>query len=319
LVFLHQSMEPLINIQGVWKSYGKTAAVCGLSLSVPVHSIYGFLGPNGAGKSTTIRMILGLQRPDRGRISLFGRPLGPQRTALLTRIGSLVESPSLYPNLTGRENLEVHRRLLDAPKTAIDEALKTVDLISAADQIVRGYSSGMRQRLALAQALLGNPELLVLDEPTNGLDPAGIHQIRALIRDLPNRRGVTVFLSSHLLAEVEQVATHVAIISAGRMRFEGSAKDLRIRSAPAIVVEVDDAERALELLAEAGIAAVIAGGGTMRVPQDDYGPADINAMLVQAGIAVSHLAVKHPTLEDAFLEMTSSRVAEQETASANDA
>ena len=319
LVFLHQSMEPLINIQGVWKSYGKTAAVCGLSLSVPVHSIYGFLGPNGAGKSTTIRMILGLQRPDRGRISLFGRPLGPQRTAVLARIGSLVESPSLYPNLTGRENLEVHRRLLDAPKTAIDEALKTVDLISAADQIVRGYSSGMRQRLALAQALLGNPELLVLDEPTNGLDPAGIHQIRALIRDLPNRRGVTVFLSSHLLAEVEQVATHVAIISAGRMRFEGSAKDLRIRSAPAIVVEVDDAERAFELLAEAGIAAVIAGGGTMRVPQGDYGPADINAMLVQAGIAVSHLTVKYPTLEDAFLEMTSSRVAEQETASANDA
>lgn len=197
--------------------------------------------------------------------------------------------------------------------------LKRWTLISAADQIVRGYSSGMRQRLALAQALLGNPELLVLDEPTNGLDPAGIHQIRAQIRDLPNRRGVTVFLSSHLLAEVEQVATHVAIISAGRMRFEGSAKDLRIRSAPAIVVEVDDAERALELLAEAGIAAVIADGGTMRVPQCDYGPADINAMLVQAGIAVSHLTVEYPTLEDAFLEMTSSRVAEQETASANDA
>lgn len=312
-------MEPLIKVEGVWKSYGKTAAVCGLSLSVPVHSIYGFLGPNGAGKSTTIRMILGLQRPDRGRISLFGKPLGRQTTAVLARIGSLVESPSLYPNLTGCENLEVHRRLLDAPKTAIDEALETVDLISAAGQIVRGYSSGMRQRLGLAQALLGNPELLVLDEPTNGLDPAGIHQIRALIRDLPNRRGVTVFLSSHLLAEVEQVATHVAIISAGRVRFEGSAKELRIRSAPAIVVEVDDADRACELLTDAGIAAVIEASGSIRVPQSDYSSADINAMLVRAGIAVSHLAFKFPTLEDAFLEMTSPRVAEQEIVTVNDA
>jgi ABC-2 type transport system ATP-binding protein len=213
----------------------------------------------------------------------------------------------------------VHRRLLDAPKTAIDEALETVDLISAAGQIVRSYSSGMRQRLGLAQALLGNPQLLVLDEPTNGLDPSGIHQIRTLIRDLPNRRGVTVFLSSHLLAEVEQVASHVAIISAGQMRFEGSAKDLRIRSAPAIVVEVDDTERACELLNDAGIAAVIQGGGSMRVPQGNYRLADVNAMLVRAGIAVSHLTVKYPTLEDAFLEMTSSRVAEQETATANDA
>jgi lantibiotic transport system ATP-binding protein len=314
-----KSMEALIEIDGIWKSYGKTPAVCGLTLSVPAHSIYGFLGPNGAGKSTTIRMILGLQRPDRGRVSLFGKPLGPQRSTVLACMGSLVESPSLYPNLTGRENLEVHRRLLDAPKAAIDEVLETVDLISAAGQIVRGYSSGMRQRLGLAQALLGNPELLVLDEPTNGLDPAGIHQIRTLIRDLPNRRGVTIFLSSHLLAEVEQVATHVAIISAGQMRFEGSVEDLRIRSAPPIIMEVDDAARACELLTGAGIAVAFEGGGNLRVPQGGYSPADINAMLVRAGIAVSNLTLKYPTLEDAFLEMTSPRVAEQEIATVHDA
>src|SRR5258708_7435004 len=245
-------MEPLVRIEEVWKSYGSTAAVRQLSLSVPAQSVYGFLGPNGAGKSTTIRMILGLQRPDRGRISLFGKPLEQERATLLARIGSLVESPSLYQHLTGRENLEVHRRLLDAPEKAIDEALETVGLISAAGRIVRGYSSGMKQRLGLAQALLGGPELLVLDEPTNGLDPAGIHEVRSLMRDLPKRRGVTLFLSSHLLAEVEQVATHFAIISEGQSRFEGTAEDLRIRSKPVIVAEVDDGERARNILAGAG-------------------------------------------------------------------
>jgi ABC-type multidrug transport system ATPase subunit len=187
------------------------AAVRGLSLRVPPQSVYGFLGPNGAGKSTTIRMVLGLQRPNRGTISLFGRPLARERIALLRRIGSLVESPSLYLHLTGRENLEVHRRLLGSPARAIDEALEAVELSPVASRLVRNYSSGMKQRLGLAQALLGNPELLLLDEPTNGLDPAGIHEVRMLIRDLPRRRGVTVFLSSHLLAEVEQIATHLAI------------------------------------------------------------------------------------------------------------
>src|SRR6266481_3252192 len=195
-------METPIRVDQVWKSYGATEAVCGLSLSVPPQSVYGFLGPNGAGKSTTIRMVLGLQRPNRGTISLFGRPLKGERVALLRRIGSLVESPSLYLHLTGRENLEVHRRLLGLSKCAIDEALETVDLISVAGRLVRNFSSGMKQRLGLAQALLGNPELLLLDEPTNGLDPAGIHEVRTLVRDLPKRRGVTVFLSSHLLAEV---------------------------------------------------------------------------------------------------------------------
>ncbi len=205
-------MDFSIQIEDVWKSYGAVPAVCGLSLNVPPRSVYGFLGPNGAGKSTTIRIVLGLQRPDRGSVYLFGHALAENRLTLLRRIGSLVESPSLYENLTGRENLEVHRRLLALPIRAIDEALDTVDLLPAADRVVKGYSSGMKQRLGLAQALLGNPELLLLDEPTNGLDPAGIREVRDLIRDLPNRSKATVFLSSHLLAEVEQVATHLAVI-----------------------------------------------------------------------------------------------------------
>ncbi|MEO7142195.1 MAG: ABC transporter ATP-binding protein [Bryobacteraceae bacterium] len=308
-------METPVRIQDVWKKYGSTAAVCGLNLSVPPQSVYGFLGPNGAGKSTTIRMVLGLQRPNRGTISLFGRPLEPERVALLRRIGSLVESPSLYLHLTGRENLEVHRRLLGAPKAAIDEALETVDLAAVADRLVRNYSSGMKQRLGLAQALLGNPGLLLLDEPTNGLDPAGIHEVRSLVRDLPKRRGVTVFLSSHLLAEVEQVATHLAIVSQGQLKFEGTPEELQKRSRPTIVVKVDQPERARALLTGIGCTAAREGDRILIAPDASLKPAQINAILVQAGIAVSHLATQHPTLEDLFLELTSAPVLEKEYAS----
>jgi ABC-type multidrug transport system ATPase subunit len=298
-------METPVRVEEVWKTYGTAAAVRGLSLSVPPQSVYGFLGPNGAGKSTTIRMLLGLQRPSRGTISLFGRPLERERIALLRRIGSLVESPSLYLHLTGRENLEVHRRLLGLSKGAIDEALKTVDLIPAAGRLVRNYSSGMKQRLGLAQALLGNPELLLLDEPTNGLDPAGIHEVRTLVRDLPKRCGVTVFLSSHLLAEVEQVATHLAIISQGELKFEGTRDALQTRGKQAIVVEVDQPERAHALLMGIGFAVTREGNRILIAPNSQCGSAQINAMLVQAGVAVSHLATQHLTLEERFLELTS--------------
>ena len=281
-------------------------AVCGLSLRVPPQSVYGFLGPNGAGKSTTIRMMLGLQRPDRGTVSLFGQPLAEHRIAALGRIGSMVETPSPYLHLTGRENLEVHRRLIGLPRRAIDEALQTVDLRSVGDRLVRNYSSGMKQRLGLAQALLGAPELLLLDEPTNGLDPAGIHEVRTLMRDLPKRRGMTVFLSSHLLAEVEQVATHFAIISQGQLKFEGTPEELRMRSSQLIVVEVDQPERAHELLTSIGRKVTCEGYRLRIAPDGQYGPAQINAILVQGGVAVSQLVTQRSTLEDAFLDLTNS-------------
>lgn len=298
-------MEPAIRADGVWKTYGMTPAVRGLSLSVPPQSVYGFLGPNGAGKSTTIRMVLGLQRPDRGMISLFGNPLEKQRIALLRRIGSLVESPSLYMHLTGQENLEIHRRLLNIPKRTIDEALETVDLMSVADRLVRNYSSGMKQRLGLALALLGNPELLLLDEPMNGLDPAGIHEVRTLIRDLP-RRGVTVFLSSHLLAEVEQTATHLAIISQGELKFEGTREELQTRSNHKIIAEVDQPKRAHALLTGIGYTVTREGDRIWITSYDQSDRAQINALLVQAGIAVSQLTTERRTLEDLFLELTNS-------------
>ena len=307
-------MDALLQIQEVWKTYGSTKAVRGLSLRVPSQSVYGFLGPNGAGKSTTIRMVLGLQRPDRGKITLFGRPLASERVVLLRRIGSLVESPSLYQHLTGRENIEVHRRLLNLPKRVIDEALEAVDLLSDGARLVRSYSSGMKQRLGIAQALLGNPELLLLDEPTNGLDPAGIHEMRTLIRDLPKRRGVTVFLSSHLLSEVEQVATHFAIISQGQLKFEGTPEQLRSLSEQIIVVEVDQPERAQSLLTRVGRAVTREGGRIMIASGGQREAAQINNILVQAGVAVSHLAMRHKTLEDVFLDLTNSPAAEMEYA-----
>jgi ABC-2 type transport system ATP-binding protein len=237
-------------------------------------------------------------------VTLFGHPQKTKAIEILRRVGSLVESPSLYSHLTGRENLEIHRRLLSLPKSSIDDALVTVDLLAVGDRLVRNYSSGMKQRLGLAQALLGSPELLLLDEPTNGLDPAGIHEVRALVRDLPMRREMTVFLSSHLLAEVEQVATHVAIISCGELKFEGTLENLRTRSDEVIEVEVDQPERAQALLRNAGQRTTREGRRLLITPDARFEPAKINALLVQAGVGVSHLALRRSTLEDAFLELT---------------
>jgi ABC-type multidrug transport system ATPase subunit len=213
-----------ITTSGLTRRFGMLTAVDDLDLRVPRSSIYGFLGPNGAGKTTTIRLLLGLIRPHAGEVQLFGEPLRQRRMVLLRRVGALVESPSLYPNLTGRENLEVTRRLIGGEKAQIGQALHIVHLEDAADRRVGGYSSGMKQRLSLALALLNTPELLILDEPTNGLDPAGIQEMRDLIVRLPQEYGVTVFLSSHLLAEVEQVATHIGIIRQGRLRFQGTLR-----------------------------------------------------------------------------------------------
>lgn len=217
-------------------------------------------------------------------------------------------------HLTGRENLEVHRRYLGIAKSCIEDVLATVDLISVGDRLVRHYSSGMKQRLGVAQALLGGPELLVLDEPTNGLDPAGIHEVRMLVRSLPERHGVTVFLSSHLLSEVEQIATHLAIISQGRLMFEGTREQLHQRSKASIIVEVDQPERAHALLTRI-CRMVSQEGNRLRIASENScEPSQINALLVKEGIAVSRLTAQHPTLEDFFLELTGSTLPEKEYA-----
>jgi ABC-type multidrug transport system ATPase subunit len=278
--------------------------VKGLELAVPQGSVYAFLGPNGAGKTTTIRMLLGLIRPTDGDVHLFSQSLRGNRRDLLRRVGALVEGPSLYPHLTGRENLELTRRLIDATKAQRDRALHIVRLTDAADRLVKTYSTGMKQRLGLALALLADPELLILDEPTNGLDPAGIHEMRDLICDLP-AQGTTVFLSSHLLNEVEQVATHIGIIRQGRLLFQGTLDELHAQVEKQLTLEVDQPQRAKGVLAAAGWQVKSNGNHRMVVAANGLSDAAmINAQLVGDGVNIYHLNLEQPTLEDMFLSLT---------------
>jgi ABC-type multidrug transport system ATPase subunit len=295
----------IIQTSGLTRRFGDLCAVDRLELAVPAGSIYGFLGPNGAGKTTTIRMLLGLIQPNAGQVVLFGEPLRSKRTAILRQVGALVESPSLYPNLTGRENLEVTRRLTGGGKKQIPHVLHLVRLEAAADRLVRDYSNGMRQRLGLALALLNWPELLILDEPTNGLDPAGIQEMRELVVRLCDEYGVTIFLSSHLLAEVEQLATHIGIIQEGRLCFQGTLEGLHAQLEEHLVLGVDQPQKAVDLLQEAGWAVHRNGGHRITVSANGRSDAAmISSHLVQAGLNLYHLNLEQPTLEDFFMDLT---------------
>jgi lantibiotic transport system ATP-binding protein len=287
------------------RKYGTLTAVDAINLIVPQASIYGFLGPNGAGKTTTIRMLLGLIRPDMGKVILFGEDLNRNKLNILRKMGSLVETPSLYPHLTGFENLAIIQKLVDGKRSEIERVLKLVDMTGSAQRLVREYSLGMRQRLALAMSLLNHPELLILDEPTNGLDPSGIHEIRELIKRLPEEEGITVFVSSHLLNEVEQMATWIGIIQQGRLIFQGMPDTLRVQYQQMLQLCAEPLEDASALLT--------AGGWTVQHNQNhhllvrvnhDYDVALINRTLVEAGCRVSHLNLMQPSLEDIFLTMT---------------
>jgi|ERR1044072_493341 ABC-2 type transport system ATP-binding protein len=296
----------VISTQAITRLFQGKTAVRDLSLHVELGSIYAFLGPNGAGKSTTIRMLLGLLRPTRGEVALFGLDLRRNRSEILARTGSLVETPSLYEHLTARENLEIPRRILQAPRSDIDRVLRIVGLETVSRNLVRTFSLGMKQRLGLAQALLGKRELLILDEPTNGLDPAGIQEMRSLIRELPAKHGVTVFLSSHLLTEVEQVATHVGMLSQGELVFQGSINELESLRLSRVRIGVSDIESALALLGGRGWEARAENG--YLVAADVHAAAAMNQALVAAGFAVHHLTVESASLEEVFLKMTQSEV-----------
>jgi ABC-2 type transport system ATP-binding protein len=298
----------LIETRGLTRRFGSQRAVDDLNLLVPAAGVYGFLGPNGAGKTTAIRMLLGLIRPNAGEVRLFGQSLNGNHRSWMGRVGALVEAPSLYPHLTGRENLEVTRRLLGSDRNLVELALATVKLTKDADRRVREYSLGMRQRLGLALALLNNPDLLILDEPTNGLDPAGIHEMRDLIRRLPDEFGVTVFLSSHLLGEVEQIATHIGIIHEGSLLFQGTLAELQSKQQTQLSVGVKQANEATEFL-------VNTGWNVQRCVDDllnvsTKAPDDavrINKLLVNRGLDVFHLVASQRSLEDIFLSLTNGR------------
>ena len=294
--------ELVISTEALSKSFRGNSAVRDVSLRVPAGSVYAFLGPNGAGKSTTIRMLLGLLQPTGGNVSLFGEELQRNRSAILARTGSLVESPSLYGHLTARENLEIPRRILGAQRSDIDRVLQIIGLANNREQLVKTFSLGMKQRLGLALALLGNRQLLILDEPTNGLDPAGILEMRSLIQRLPQEQGITVFLSSHLLNEVEQVATHVGMLSQGEMVFQGTLNELEQMRRASLRIGVTEMESALTLLISRGWN-VSARDGYL-ITQDIHAVAAINRALVEAGLDVHHLATESASLEEVFLQMT---------------
>ncbi|HJV21389.1 MAG TPA: ABC transporter ATP-binding protein [Holophagaceae bacterium] len=297
--------ELVIESMGLCCRHGNVVAVSELDLAVPKGSVYGFLGPNGAGKTSTIRMLLGLKAPAAGSLRLLGEEVGGGSASILGRIGSMVEHPSLYPHLTAAENLRITGGMRGLRPRAEALALERVGLAATAGQLVRTFSLGMRQRLGLALAWLGEPELLILDEPTNGLDPAGMRDIRALLKELPRAKGTTVFLSSHLLGEVEQVASHVGVLHQGRLRFQGTLEALKEGVGHTLRIGVSEPERALALLQGAGYTAAPGAEGSLQASYlGEAQAARINALLVDAGLGVHHLAVEPSSLERIFLGLT---------------
>jgi ABC-2 type transport system ATP-binding protein len=293
-------MTAVIEIAGLTKSYGGLRAVDGVSLTVNQGEVYGFLGPNGAGKTTTLRVLLGLIAPTSGRVAVLGQPPGSRAALAVT--GSFVEAPTFYPYLSGRDNLAVLATYSGVPRPRIDAVLDTVDLSDRARDRFSTYSLGMKQRLGVAAALLKDPELVVLDEPTNGLDPAGMRDMRALVRSL-GAEGRTVLLSSHLMGEVQQICDRVGVINHGRMVVESTVADLRAGSELVVAGTPSDVARArLEAMAE--VEAVRASDGALRVRVDEQHTAAVTRMLVTAGVAVTEVRRDNRQLEDVFFEMT---------------
>jgi ABC-2 type transport system ATP-binding protein len=298
-----------VTTHGLTKRFrGGQLAVDGLDMVVPRGSVYGFLGPNGSGKTTTIRMLLGLVYPTRGGHELLGTPMPAGAIRVLPRVGSLVEGPAFYPQLSGRANLariDAADRTAD-PRTAaarIDGALERVGLLAAGKKRYRAYSLGMKQRLAIAAGLLQPRELIILDEPTNGLDPQGTREVRALIREIAGD-GITVLVSSHLLAEVEQICTHVGVMRTGRLVFQGTLDELRARGATRICVRTTAAGEAAEILTKLGLADVHTGDGEATAQLGDEKPERVCRELVLAGVPVAGLTTPRPSLEDLFVGLT---------------
>ena len=301
--------DAAIATSGLTKRFRSRAVVDGLDLHVPQGSVFGFLGPNGSGKTTTIRMLLGLISPSAGDIRVLGEPMPSAGGTVLPRVGALVEGPAFAPYLSGTANL-IRRDTADryAPgatrRARVEAALDRVGLSHAAGKHVRAYSLGMKQRLGIAGALLTDRDLLVLDEPTNGLDPQGTREVRTLVRSLADE-GTTVFVSSHLLAEIEQVCTHAAIMRAGRLVAQGSLDDLRRGSGPRVAVETPDASLAASVLARFGLTAEAAAGGVEAALPVDAPPAEhLAAALVGDGVRLRGFAVRASSLEERFVELT---------------
>lgn len=296
--------EYVIQTNHLTKRFKGRKVVNDVNLEIKKGEIYGFLGPNGAGKTTTIRMLLGLMKPTYGSIRIFNQDLKKNKMSILKKVGSLVESPSYYGHLTAKENLEALRKILNVPKERISEVLEIVRLTNEANRPVKGFSLGMKQRLGIAASLLGNPELLILDEPTNGLDPSGIQEMRELIKSLPEKYGVTIIVSSHLLSEIDQMATQVGIISKGSLIFQDSIEVLRQRANPFIKLMTNDNEIAFKTLLTKGIQVQQQDEYLLLEQPDNTIVAQAVSTLVHERISVYRVEEQKMSLEEIFLELT---------------
>lgn len=295
----------IIQTHDLCKQYGSALRVSHLNLNIPEGSVYGFLGPNGAGKSTTLKMILGLVRPTAGSIRVLEKDMdSATRLSVLRQVGSLIESPSYYGHLTGEENLRIVQTLRGIPEKNIREVLQIVRLDGQREKKVAHYSLGMKQRLGLAAALLGYPKLLILDEPTNGLDPAGIQEMRELICDLPGRFGMTVVVSSHLLSEIDQMANHVAIIREGELVFQDSLEALHGRSRHHLALRTTNNVIARRLLAEQSVPCEEENGYLILPILSDEVAAQLTAFLAGNRLGIVRLEERQKSLEDIFLDLT---------------
>lgn len=295
----------IIETHDLCKQYGNALRVAHLDLDVPEGSVYGFLGPNGAGKSTTLKMLLGLVRPTAGDIRVLGKKMdGGNRLAVLRQVGSLIESPSYYGHLTGEENLRIVQALRGVPEKNIREVLQIVRLDGQRGKKVAHYSLGMKQRLGLAAALLGYPKLLILDEPTNGLDPAGIQEMRELICSLPERFGMTVVVSSHLLSEIDQMADHVAIIREGELVFQDTLEALHGRSRHHLALRTTNNAVARAILQEKSVPCQEEEGYLILPILSDEVAAQLTRLLGARNLGVIRLEERQKSLEDIFLELT---------------
>jgi ABC-2 type transport system ATP-binding protein len=299
----------ILESQDLVHSFSKDEVVLnGISLRVEEGSIYGFLGPNGAGKTTTLRLILGLLKKQHGSISIFGDEFESNRVETLRKIGSMIESPSIYSHLTAVENLKVLQKVYRCPKSRINEVLDLVGLAGTGKKKAAEFSLGMKQRLSIAIALLNEPRLLILDEPTNGLDPNGIIEIRELLKRLNRENGISIVISSHLLSEIDRLVTHVGIISKGRMMFQGTLEELKLKQQQSlsVVFETGDPETTLKILTQNDLTALYQEGKYVLPALSKERIAKINRQLVSEGVDVFEVSTVKNDLETIFIDLVNS-------------
>ncbi|MBD8500858.1 ABC transporter ATP-binding protein [Paenibacillus arenosi] len=300
-------MEPILKTINLTKTYDNHAAVNKINMSIGKGEIYGFLGPNGAGKTTAIRMMLGLVKPTSGEVEIFGEKISKNSFKAFERIGAIIETPGSYKNLTAYENLDIHRRLMGiSAKSSIEETLDMVGLLEVRNRRVGKFSLGMKQRLGLARALLHQPDFLILDEPTNGLDPQGIKDIRHLLLDLVKQRDITILVSSHILSEIEQLATKIGIIHQGQLLEEMDMEQLRQKNRHYLDITVSNDQQAAFILQEnlSIVDYTITELGKIRIYERMNEPMIINRTLVENGVDVAELVLNKGNLEQYFLQLT---------------